>query len=207
MPINILTHSVNSGFSIGREGEHLKYDHFKMYIDQGVHFQIIISKSFYLCILSLSCLQSQIFWNAGTQLFMHHIYFTAWGCMCWASAHHSNVFMFSVLGERSMKLLPLGKPERSNKWIRVAVYWALTIQRLVVMVGRKLLVVIIPKLCGLLAFSIGTSSCHVCYELHEWADVHLCLQRSSKSCNLIPSWNGGNVSNQIRSLPLLIHNK
>ena len=45
MPTNIPARGVNSGFSIGLGGEHLTYDRFKMYIDQGVHFQIIISKS------------------------------------------------------------------------------------------------------------------------------------------------------------------
>ena len=44
MPINRPTRGVNSGFLIGLGGEHPTYDRFKMYIDQGVHFQIIISK-------------------------------------------------------------------------------------------------------------------------------------------------------------------
>lgn len=86
-------------------------------------------------------------------------------------------------------------------------YWALTSQRLTMMVGRELFIVILPKLWGLIMFSIGTSCCHVCYELHEWADVYLCLQKFSKSSSLVPSWNGGNVSNQIKSLPLLIYNR
>ena len=75
------------------------------------------------------------------------------------------------------------------------------------MVGRKLLIAILPKIWGLVTFSIGTLSCHVCYELYEWADVYLCFQKFSKSSSLVPSWNGGNASNQIKSLPLLIHNK
>ena len=75
------------------------------------------------------------------------------------------------------------------------------------MVGRELLVVILLKLWRLITFSIGTSSCHVCYELHEWEDVYLCLEKFSKSSSLVPSWNGGNASKQIKSLPLRIYNK
>jgi len=48
MPTNIPACGVNSGFSIGLVGGHLKYDRFKINIDQGVHFQIIISKSILL---------------------------------------------------------------------------------------------------------------------------------------------------------------
>jgi len=77
-------------------------------------------------------------------------------------------------------------------------YWALTIQRLTVMVGRELLIVILLKLWGLITFSIETSSCYVCYELHEWAFVYLCLQKFSNSSSLVLSWSGGNVSNQIK---------
>ena len=82
--------------------------------------------------------------------------------------------MFSVLGERSMKILPLGKPEGSK--MRITVYWTLTIQRPTVMVGRELFIVMLPELWGLITFSIETSSHHVCYELHERADVYLCPQ-------------------------------
>jgi len=64
MPINIPARGVNSSFSIGLGGEHPKYDRFKMYIDQGVHFQIIISKVV-LHVYSLSCLQTKVFWNAA----------------------------------------------------------------------------------------------------------------------------------------------
>ena len=53
MPTNIPARSVNLDFSIGLGGEHLKYGRFKMYIDQGVHFQIRINKSM-LLIHSLS---------------------------------------------------------------------------------------------------------------------------------------------------------
>ena len=65
MPTNIPARSVNSGFSIGLGGEHLTYDHFKMYIDQGVHFQIIINKSILLTYsLSLVC-KAKMLWNAA----------------------------------------------------------------------------------------------------------------------------------------------
>jgi len=98
MPTNIPARGVNLGFSIGLGGKHLKYDRFKMYIDQGVHFQIKISKSIFLIHFLSPICKTKYFEMRSAQLISHKIYFTAWGCTYWASAHRSNIFLFSVLG-------------------------------------------------------------------------------------------------------------
>ena len=55
--------------------------------------------------------------------------------------------------------------------------------------------------------SVDTSSRHFHFEQHEWTDVYLCFQRSSKTDSIVPSWNGGNASNQIKSLPPQVNNE
>ena len=56
-------------------GEHLKYDRFKMCIDQGVHFQIIISNSI-LPIYSLSPVcKAKCFEMRPAQLFYHKLFY------------------------------------------------------------------------------------------------------------------------------------
>jgi len=63
-------------------GEHLTYDRFKTYVDQGVHFQIIISKSI-LLIHSLSPVyKAKCFEIRPAQLIYHKTYFTAEECTC-----------------------------------------------------------------------------------------------------------------------------
>jgi len=122
MPINIPARGVNLGFLIDLGVEHLKYDRFKMYIDQGVHFQIIINKAV-LHVYSLSPVcKTKCFEMRPTQLISHKIYFTAWKCTYWVSAHHSNVLIFSFLG--------MGRNEWPSSWeIRKQqtrdVYWIL----------------------------------------------------------------------------------
>jgi len=66
MPTHIPARGVNSGFSIGLGGEHPTYDRFKMYIDQGVHFQIIISKSILLTHSLSPVCKAKVFWNAAS---------------------------------------------------------------------------------------------------------------------------------------------
>jgi len=66
----------NLGFSIDLRGVHLYQDHIKMYIDQGVHFQIVISNQFYVYLLSL-LFSKQNVWNAGAQLIKIKSDFTA----------------------------------------------------------------------------------------------------------------------------------
>jgi len=104
LTVFIPARGVNSGFSIGLGGEHLTCDRFKIYIDQGVHFQIIISKSILLTYSLSPVCKAKMFWNAAGPTNFTSNYFTAWECMHWASAHHSNVIMFSVLGKRPMNL-------------------------------------------------------------------------------------------------------
>ena len=115
MPINIPAHDVNSGFSIGLGGEHLKYDRFKMYIDQGVHFQIIISKSFYDAFsLSLLFAKSSILKCGRPTLYVLYLFYCM-GVYVLSFDSSFECFYVLILGKRSVSSPTAGKPEGSSK--------------------------------------------------------------------------------------------
>ena len=161
----------DSGFSISLGDEHLKYDHFKTYVDQGVHFQIIINKAV-LHVYSLSpvcklkCFEMRPAHSFNTKPILLHRDVRA---ELQLIIRMFLYFLFQVW--EAVNIRPLDKPKSSKQWM-------FTDNQLVRAHsdGRLALYCYSFETLGLLMLNMVTPSYPIHCELHRGTNIYCILK-------------------------------